>query len=149
MRHFYLFNIQKTMNLLGHFHPLELFNTLEAIYYGKNSNILCEEVLLKQLLNSIDVERVDNDIYTYFAHNYFYTKYRHRHVIRDVFRHETTIMEIHPSYIKVETNVMIPKMLEIIKESHTFFACDFQNKDYYWLDEARIIFGEERILYQK
>ena len=144
MRHFYIFNITSTMNVLGHFYPYELFRTLETIYYGNQSQVIKEETILKQLLNKIDIDSLDNQIYQKFKHNYFYTTYHHRHVIRDIFRKETSIMEIHNSYIKLETNILMPRFLETINKNHTFFVCDFENKDYYFLDETNIIFPKER-----
>lgn len=149
MRHFFIFNIQDNIKSLGYYYPFELFSFLETIYYGNNSNILYSENVLKQFLKNINVFELDNLIYDRFSNNYFYTKYRHRHVIRDVFRKETTIMEIHNSYIKVNTNVVMPKLLDAIKKSHSFFVCDFQNKDYYWLDEATVLFPQEYFVNQR
>ena len=69
-----------------------------------------------------------------YKENYFYMKYRNIHSMHDVYRKENTVLTLNKTYLKLETNVIKPRFLEELQKNHSLFVCDFQEKDYFWLD---------------
>ena len=134
MRTFYIFRISKEMQILLKSSPYNLFKSLEDVYYLDNANIGIGKTILDQLIVPIDKEKYNKIIYDLNKDNDFYMKTGDTHKVVNKYRKEETTIVVKNSHILLKTNIIskdIKKFLPITMA----FACDFQNKDYFWLEE--------------
>ena len=134
MRAFYIFKINKEMGVLLKDSPYNLYKSLEDIYLLDKTSIGIGKDLLDQLIVPIDKERYNRLIYELNKDNDFYMKNGDTHKVVNKYRKEETIITVKNSHILLKTNIInrdIKKFLPITE----LFACDFQNKDYFWLEE--------------
>lgn len=134
MRTFYIFRISKEIEVLLKSSPYNLFKSLEDIYYLDKSDIGIGKDLLDQLVVPIDKDKYNKQIYDLNKDNDFYMKTGDTHKVINKYRKEQTVIVVKNSHILLKTNIIsrdIKKFLPITMA----FACDFQNKDYFWLEE--------------
>lgn len=134
MRAFYIFKINKEMGILLKDSPYNLYKSLEDIYLLDKTSIGIGKDLLDQLIVPIDKERYNRLIYELNKDNDFYMKNGDTHKVVNKYRKEETIITVKNSHILLKTNIInrdIKKFLPITE----LFACDFQNKDYFWLEQ--------------
>lgn len=139
MRNFYIFEIKESIKKITKENPYELFHTLETIYYQKKEDIETSYIFLKQLIEPIKIKELDISLFKNFKENYFYTKYKNIHKMHDIYRKETSCLTLFKTYLKLETNVVKPRFMEELQKNHNFFICDFEEKDYFWLDSLELI----------
>lgn len=114
--------------------PYNLFKSLENIYFLDKANIGFGKDLLDQLITPIDKEKYNKLIFDKNKDNDFYMKSGDVHRILNKYRKEDTTIIVKNSHILLKTNIInkdIRKFLPI----NELFACDFFNKDYFWLEE--------------
>ncbi len=114
--------------------PYNLFKSLEDIYLLDKSNISLGKDLLDQLIVPIDRVKYNKIIYDMNKDNDFYMKSGDMHKIINKYRKEETTIVVKNSHILLKTNIIsrdIKKYLPI----EAMFACDFSNKDYFWLEQ--------------
>ena len=111
--------------------PYNLFKSLEDIYLLDKTSIGIGKDLLDQIIVPIDKLKYNKLIYELNKDNDFYMKTGD---IVNKYRKEETTITVKNSHILLKTNIInrdIKKFLPITEA----FACDFQNKDYFWLEE--------------
>lgn len=133
MRNFYIFEIKEEVEKITKKNPYELFHTLETIYYRTPEEAEMSYHFIKQLIKPIPIKELDISLFKRYKESYFYTKYRNVHRMFDVYRRESTTLTLCKTYLKLETNVVKPRFLEELQR-YNFFVCDFEGKDYFWLD---------------
>ena len=134
MRTFYIFRINKEMEILLKDSPYNLFKSLEDIYLLDKTSIGIGKDLLDQIIVPIDKIKYNKLIYELNKDNDFYMKTGDVHKVVNKYRKEETTITVKNSHILLKTNIInrdIKKFLPVTEA----FACDFQNKDYFWLEE--------------
>ena len=134
MRTFYIFRINKEMEILLKDSPFNLFKSLEDIYLLDKTSIGIGKDLLDQIIVPIDKMKYNKLIYELNKDNDFYMKNGDTHKVVNKYRKEETIITVKNSHILLKTNIInrdIKKFLPLTEA----FACDFQNKDYFWLEQ--------------
>lgn len=114
--------------------PYNLFRSLEDIYLLDKTSIGIGKDLLDQIIIPIDKLSYNKKIYELNKNNDFYMKVGDTHKVVNKYRKEETTIVVKNSHILLKTNIInrdIKKFLPITDA----FACDFQNKDYFWLEE--------------
>lgn len=134
MRTFYIFKISKEMSILLKENPYNLFRSLEGIYYLDKTSVSVGKDLLDQIIEPINKLKYNREIYELNKNNDFYIKIGNIHRIKNKYRAEETTMTVKNSHILLETNI-INKNIKNILPLNRLFACDFENKDYFWLEE--------------
>ena len=134
MRLFYIFKINPYIEVMLKDNPYELYHALQTIYYRDEDDINIGYKFISQLIEPLVVKDLDIAIFKKYKNNYFYMKYKNVHSMHDVYRKENTVLSIYKTYIKLETNKIKPQFLESLKKVPHLFVCDFQTKDYFWLD---------------
>ncbi len=134
MRCFYIFKINPTLEILTKNNPYELYHTLETIYFRSSDDIYLGNVFVKQIVEPIERKELDISLFKDYKNNYFYMKYKNHHMMNDIYRRENTKLSIYKTYLKLETNVVKPCFLKNLQKNPHLFACDFEEKDYFWLD---------------
>ena len=135
MRTFYLFKIKTNYSILTKNNPYNLYKTLEEIYHLKKDQIKIAYDLFSQIRDTFNKELLDNNIYEYYKNKYTYTKINNTHIINDYYTDEKSKLTINPTYLLIRSTKQIPTFLRTITKKNNIFVCDFDNIDYFWLDE--------------
>ena len=73
-------------------------------------------------------------IYKKYEFNKNYDKSLNKHVFDDGM--EKTKLTVYNTYIKIKTNKSITSFFKILSNEENVFVCDFNNKDYFWLNKV-------------
>jgi len=136
MRTFYLFEIKE--NILKNYknNYEELYSLLESIHYLKSEDI----VLGFNIFNSLVIPMKKEVYNEYIKKNNLskesYICYNYTHTINDFYYNESTKMVINNSHIKIKTNKNVPSFFYNIRNFNNIFVCDFNNHDYFLLEES-------------
>ena len=122
------------MTLLLRESPYNLFKSLEGIFLLDKANIGYGKDLLDDLIVPIDKLKYNKLIYDLNKDNDFYMKVGDNHKIVNKYRKEETNILVRNSHILLKTNI-INKNIRKFLPLNELFACDFENKDYFWLEE--------------
>ena len=132
MRKYFLFSIRKEYYDIYYKNPLVLYKTLENLYYLKKENLSYGLSLYKQICNVIAVERLKS----YFE-QVCLKKKNNKYLL--LYNKENIIFELHYSCIICKTTKNYPLGLKIINYyDRNLFVCDFENKDYFFLNRCGI-----------
>ena len=135
MRKFFVFNINDEMTILSKKSPYNIYKSLEQIYKMKKNDLIIGSNIYEQLVSTINIGKLDEEIFKQYKNNDYYSKINHQHNFYNKYRPEDTKMIINNSYIIIESNAILPSFFKYLNKKQNFFACDFENKDYFWLDE--------------
>ncbi len=134
MRTFYLFEVKDNIIKNYRNNYEELYSMLENIHHLKTEDI----VLGYSIFNSIVMPLKKDDYNQYIKQNNLdnenYICYNYTHTINDFYNDETTKMVINNSHIKIRTNKNAPSFFYNIRTFKNIFVCDFDNHDYFLLD---------------
>ena len=135
MRKFFIFKINKEMAILAKNNPYNLYRSLEQIYKMKKSEIYVGSNIYEQLINPINIKNLNNEIFAYYKHNDYYSKVNNKHIFYNKYRPEDTKLTINNSYLIIESDATFPTFFKFLNKKKDYLACDFENKDYFWIDE--------------
>lgn len=132
MRTYYLFRIKNEFYDIYLKNPYSLYKTLENLYSYKNRDLNLGISLFTQLCEFHNVDLLD-----FYFSSKKYPKKNKTYILKSKKNNEITLLTINPSIIKIKTNINIPKILKILNYySMYIFACDFKNKDYFWINKT-------------
>ncbi len=132
MRKFYIFNINQEFAILTRELPYNLYKTLEELYYLKQQDYSIGVAIFEKVALPIDKKNLNINIFNEFKNNQYYTKFNNLHMINNYYSNEKTTLAINKAFLTLETTTIHPSFLKELKNSN-YFACDFKNKDYFWL----------------
>ena len=137
MRKFYIFNINKNMCILAKDSPYMLYKSFEAIYKSNREDVGMAQNLYEQMTLKINQTMINNKIYADNKDNHFYYLVNNVHNYYNKYKSEEEKLTVKNSYLLCEGNTSKPYLLKSLT-NYNFFVCDFDNKDYFWLDEICI-----------
>ena len=82
-----------------------------------------------------DKDYINKKINNLFKQNRYYSCDGDCHAIYNKYRPETTTLRVYKSHIILKSDVINPTLLVNYLNSDNLFACDFKNKDYFWINE--------------
>jgi len=134
MRTYYIFNVNREMSILTKDSPYMLFKSFESIYTADRNDLYMASNLYEQLAAKFNKRIFNEKIATNYKDNqhYMYTKDHHSYYNR--YKDETCSLIVKNSYMICSCNNNRMELLKKIR-GYNLFACDFENKDYFWLDE--------------
>ena len=135
MRNFYIFNISKDLATLTKDNPYNLFKTLEGVYYLDKADLNYGITLFEELTVPFHKSDINNLLYETYKDNDFYTMKGDKHLIYNKYKDETTEIDTHFNYLLLKTNTSKKTIFQNLLFNNNLFVCDFQNKDYFWLDK--------------
>ena len=135
MRTFYIFKIKPEMAILTKDSPYNLFKSMEKIYKMDKSDFSLGAQLFDQLAQPINSQKLNKLIYNKYKDNEHYTVFKNIHRINNSYRQEKSKLIVKEVYLILQSSVILPLFLKTLNNNHNMFACDFENKDYFWLDE--------------
>lgn len=133
MRKFYIFNINDEFAVLNKEDSYEIFRQMENIKKLDKANFYNAIKIYETLAHTIDKRLLDIEIYNHHKYSYYYTKYKNTHMINNYYKQEESKLTVNKAYLLLETNSIRPSFLNDLKNKN-YFACDFENKDYFWID---------------
>ena len=136
MRIYYLFEIKdKVLNNYKNNYE-ELYKLLESIRYLKTEDILLGYSIFNNIVIPIDKDKYNDYIKNENLNKDTYICYNYTHTINEFYSNESTKMIINNSHIRIKTNMNIPSFFFDIMNLNNIFVCDFDNKDYFLLNET-------------
>lgn len=134
MRTYYIFNVNKEMSILTKDSPYMLFKSFESIYQADRNDLGMASNLYEQLASKFNKTILNQKIVNEYKDNQHYMYTKDRHTYYNKYKDETCNLTVKNSYIICNSN---NSRLELLKRLSGFnlFACDFENKDYFWLNE--------------
>ena len=107
---------------------------LEQISLSSKNDFIISYRLFEQMAVPYNKTDVNSRIYRKYAFDSNYKKSLNKHVLNDGV--EDTKLTVYNTYIKVKTNKNISAFFKILSNEDNIFVCDFNNKDYFWLDKV-------------
>ena len=138
MRTFYIFKIKEEYATLTEKNPYQLFHMLDFIYTLDISEASKGADLFYKIVDRFDEKKLDTQLLKKYQEDYFYTKFKNMHQVHNYYKEEETKLMIKKHYLLLKSSVMNPVFLNDLKEIHRLFLCDFENKDYFWLDKLAV-----------
>lgn len=91
--------------------------------------------LFARIVDLINQKDINNYILSNHIDEFYYYKRNNVHVIDNAF--EKSIITINNLYIKLESDKITNSFLDDLTHlNNNFFVIDFENKDYFWTNEA-------------
>lgn len=136
MRTFYLFDVKE--NILKNYRNNyeELYSLLESIHYLKTEDIILGFNIYQRIVNPMKKEEYNDYIKKNNLGKENYICYNYIHTINDFYFNESTKMIINNSHIKIKTNKNVPSFFYNIRNFKNIFVCDFNNHDYFLLEDT-------------
>lgn len=134
MRTFYAFKINREFSILMKKNPYHLFSTLESIYHLDKQEWQLGMDLFHYLITPFNPKELDVHIFKNYKNNYFYTKFKNVHRMNNIYKEEETKLVVNKTYLLIRSTIERPSFLKILAKEKNLFLCDFENKDYFWLD---------------
>lgn len=138
MRTFYIFKINKELAVLTKDSPYSMFKSMEQIYKLDKKDFNLGLKLFEQLAVPIDYDKINKTLYKKYKDNDHYIKYRNVHKINNRYKPEDTKLTVNRVYLLLESNIIKPLFLKTLNIDNDLFVCDFENKDYFWLESLSI-----------
>lgn len=138
MRTFYIFKIKEEYAILTKNNPYQLFRMLDFIYNLDKVEISKGADLFYKIIEKLNGKFLDIQIFKNYRNNYFYTKFKNIHQINNIYNKEESKLVVHNHYLLLESTIIKPTFLDNLKALNNLFLCDFENKDYFWLEKLAI-----------
>jgi hypothetical protein len=134
MRTFYIFNIKEEYASLTKNNPYHLFKMLSYIYHMDTSELESGVEMFKKITNNFDSKKLDINLFRKYRKNYFYTKFKNVHQINNYYQKEESKLVIRKRFLLLKSTVIRPSFMADLAEYKNVFFCDFENKDYFFLE---------------
>ena len=134
MRSFYIFKIKDEYAILTKNNPYQLFRLLDFIYNLDKEDISRGIDLFYKLVEKLDGKSLDIQLFKNYRENYFYTKFKNIHQVNNIYKKEESKLTIRNHYLLLVSTIIKPVFLNDLKTINNLFLCDFENKDYFWLE---------------
>ena len=138
MRSFYIFKIKDEYAILTKNNTYKLFRLLDFIYNLDKEDISRGIDLFYKLVEKLDGKSLDIQLFKNYRENYFYTKFKNIHQVNNIYKKEESKLTIRNHYLLLVSTIIKPVFLNDLKTINNLFLCDFENKDYFWLEKLAV-----------
>ncbi len=136
MRTFYIFKIKKEMAILTKDSPYNIYKNIEGLRkFLKNNTSFCYNIY-DQMITPINNKSFNKRLLNKYKDNLYYQKYYNTHTIFNKYKPENTKLIIKNTYLLLETNTIKPSFLKELAFDKDLFVCDFDNRDYFWIEQV-------------
>lgn len=134
MRVYYLFKINDSFSKLYFNKTYYLYKMLEQISLSSKNDFIISYRLFEQMANPFNKSMINSIIYDKYSYSKGYVNILNKHTLdNDI---EKTKLTVYNTYIKIKTNKNITEFFKVLEKEKNIFVCDFNNKDYFWLDKV-------------
>lgn len=142
MKVYFIFDVKEQFISLYQNNYRVLYNILRQIYYLDREEVNYAYTLFRQLVNTIDKNKIDRDIFLKLHRDIPYSKRGNVHYINNLYKDEVSRLTIKKSYIRLETEQLNSSFFEVLKKySSNYFVCDFKNYNYFFLSSSKLGVG--------
>lgn len=135
MRTYYIFKINKYFSYIYKNKPYKLYKMLEEIFHVKEYDMVLTYKMYEQVALVFRKEDVNKYINSIYLCNKYYLYNKSMHVYSDGYEYSKLV--VNNSNLKIRTNINNSIFLKNIGNyTENIFVCDFNNKDYFWLDKV-------------
>ncbi len=138
MRTFHIFKIKNEYAVLMKNNSYQLFRLLDFIYNLDKKEVCKGAELFYKVVDDFNSKKFDIHIFKKYQENYFYTKFQNIHQINNIYKKEQSKLTVKKHYLLLESTIVNPTFLDDLKEFNNLFLCDFENKDYFWLEKILV-----------
>ncbi len=138
MRTFYIFKIKEEYAILTKKNPYSLYRMFDYIYTLDKEEIEKGIDLFSQVVDCLNEKKLDQLLLKKYKENYFYIKYRNLHQVHNLYNREESKLWIKKHYLLLKSSIINPTFFDDLKSIKDLFICDFENKDYFWLDKLAV-----------
>ena len=137
MRTFYIFKINNMFQTFYNDKSNILFKMFNEIYSSNDQHVINKFRLFEQITIPINKKIFNNYIMLKHRDDIFYTKNDNVHTIEN--DKEISRLTINNTFLKIKSNKNINSFIKDIYDSkESVFVIDFQNKDYFWINEIKL-----------
>lgn len=137
MRTFYIFKINNMFQTFYNDKSNILFKMFNEIYSSNDQDLINKFRLFEQITIPINKKIFNNYIMLKHRDDIFYTKNDNVHTIEN--DKEISRLTINNTFLKIKSNKNINTFIKDIYDSkESVFVIDFQNKDYFWINEIKL-----------
>lgn len=138
MRTYYAFIIKDSLVRFYTKKPYSLYRILEQIYNLKNNDIVLGYRILEQVTDPFELKKTNKFIYKNHYDELSYSKSENNHIIKNLYSEEVTLLKVFNSHVRIKSNSNYSAFFNSIRQyNKNIFICDFENKDYFWIDKIR------------
>lgn len=135
MRVFYIFNIKEPLYNLYYKKEYVLYDVLEELCKINRRDVILGYKFFNEFALAFNKNELNEYIFNIEKNNITYIKNINRHIIHDRFRGENSTLTVYNSHILLKTDNDLSRFLNILSNySSNLFVCDFNNHDYFWLN---------------
>mgnify|MGYP003312408527 FL=1 len=132
MRTYYIFKINKYFTYIYKKNPYKMYKIIEELYYTKEYDMLISYKFYQKFAIPFNKLSLNEYIYNLNKKNMNYTRDNNIHIICN---EKYNKLLINNSCMILKTNDIYSVFLnDINMHLDNIFICDFQNKDYFWLE---------------
>lgn len=137
MRTFYIFKINNMFQTFYNDKSNILFKMFNEIYSSNDQDLINKFRLFEQITIPINKKIFNNYIMLKHRDDIFYTKNDNVHTVEN--DKEISRLTINNTFLKIKSNKNINSFIKDIYDSkESVFVIDFQNKDYFWINEIKL-----------
>ena len=137
MRTFYIFTINNMFQTFYNDKSNILFKMFNEIYSSNDQDLINKFRLFEQITIPINKKIFNNYIMLKHRDDIFYTKNDNVHTIEN--DKEISRLTINNTFLKIKSNKNINSFIkDIVDSKECLFIIDFQNKDYFWINEIKL-----------
>ena len=134
MRKFYIFNINSDTINIKRTHPYALYKMLSEVQNLNLDNFNFGFSICKNIIKPINKVNINDSLYKNYTGNYNYTKFLNTHLYNNYYSNENSKLIVNNFYIELDTTAINSSFFSFLKHYKNLFVCDFENKDYFWLE---------------
>ena len=137
MRTFYIFKINNMFQTFYNDKSNILFKMFNEIYSSNDQDLINKFRLFEQITIPFNKRIFNNYVMLKHRDDIFYTKNDNVHTVEN--DKEISRLTINNTFLKIKSNKNINSFIKDIYDSkESVFVIDFQNKDYFWINEIKL-----------
>lgn len=135
MRVYYVFKINNYFSYIYKNKPYKLYKMLEEIFHVKEYDMVLTYKMYEQVAKTFNKEEINKYLKNIYSDSKYYLYNKSIHIYSDYYEYSKLV--INNSNLKIKTNINNSIFFKDINNySDNIFICDFNNKDYFWLDKV-------------
>lgn len=134
MRTFYVFKINNMFQTFYNDKANILYKMFREIYDSNDDDLINNFRLFEKITIPFNKRIFNNFIMLKHRDDLYYNKKENKHIINK--DDEMTKLVVNTTHLKIKTNKNVNSFIkDIIDSKENVFVIDFENKDYFWLNE--------------
>lgn len=140
MRTYYIFHVKEEFVKLYQERPSSLYAIFKQLFFLNKKDLNYGIQVFSSIAEKIQKQELNKQIYIKYHKDMIYTKTDTEHIINNLYKDEISILTIKNSHLLLTTNHSYSSFFNILIDFNShFFVCDFQNQDYFFLNDVKIL----------